>query len=62
MTTAINVAVTSKSTREVSRELTDKELAQVSGGTLANSAGGLNCGAGAHYNGLGSPEELQLRK
>jgi len=33
MKTAANVAVTSKSTRETSRELTENELAHVSGGT-----------------------------
>jgi bacteriocin-like protein len=37
MTTAINVAVTRKSTRETSRELTENELAHVSGGTFTNA-------------------------
>ena len=35
-------------------ELTEEELRRVSGG--------LSCCAGAHYNALGSPEELQVRK
>jgi hypothetical protein len=55
MNTATNVAVTSKSTRETSRELTGNELAHASGGIIAILVG-------RSLTGLGSPEEFQARK
>ena len=58
MTTATNVAVTSEPTRKTSRELTENELAHVSGGIIAVLVGL----AGTYNTALGSPEELQLRK
>jgi lactobin A/cerein 7B family class IIb bacteriocin len=60
MNTATNVAVTNKSTRETSRELTENELAHVSGGIIAVLVGGPLMGT--YDKGLGSPEELQVRK
>jgi bacteriocin-like protein len=55
MTTAISTPVTSNPTREPSRELTENELAHVSGGIIAILIG-------RSATGLGSPEELQARK
>ena len=56
MTTGINVAVTSISTREVSRELTDKELAQVSGGIIAVLIGGPDLSTNT-WSGWGTNED-----
>jgi bacteriocin-like protein len=55
MTPAINTPVTSKPIQEPSRELTENELAHVSGGIIAILVG-------RSLTGLGSPEELQARK